>query len=131
MYMLFCAKPVYAADWRCDMRKYPRLVRKEHCKTDIVLSLTQEGINEYGEPLPVYSYSGKCNYQDRARTVLTAEKKLVEITGKALFDGDICPELPVISGGTAVVFGVERRILQGAKGRNPDGSVNYTEVLLI
>lgn len=61
----------------------------------------------------------------------TAEKKLIEITGSALFPGDICPELPAISGGSAVIFGAQRRILEGRKARNPDGTVNYTEVLLI
>ena len=98
---------------------------------DIKLELDQEGLTEYGEPLPTISYSGKCNYQDKAKTVLTAEKKLVEITGSALFPGDICPKLPVISGGEATIFDVKCRVLQGSKARNPDGTVNYTEVLLI
>lgn len=111
--------------------KYPCLVLNRLCKTDISLMLEQEEVTEYGEPLPAFLYSGKCNYQDKAKTILTAEKKLVQITGTALFPGDICPDLPVISGGTAVVFGVERRIQQGMKARNPDGTVNYTEVLLV
>lgn len=111
--------------------KYPCLVPKRLCRTDIRLEITQEGINEYGEPLESVIYEGKCNYQDKAKTILTAEKKLVEITGSALFPGDICPELATISGGKAVVFGEKRRIQQGRKARNPDGTVNYTEVLLI
>ena len=111
--------------------KYPCLILPQWCKTEICLELEQEGINEYGEPLPKVMYCGKCNYQDKAKTVLTAEKKLIEITGIALFPGDICPKLPVISGGTAKIFGVERRVLEGRKARNPDGSCNYTEVLLI
>lgn len=111
--------------------KYPCLVPKQLCRVDIRLRLDQEGLTEYGEPLPTINYAGRCNYQDKARTVLTAEKKLVEITGAALFPGDICPKLPVISGGTAEIFGVKRRVLQGCKARNPDGTVNYTEVLLI
>lgn len=111
--------------------RYPRLVKEKDCKTDIFLELEQEGLNEYGEPLDTMQYSGKCNYQDRARTVLTADKKLIQITGTALFPGDICPELPVISGGEAIVFGATRRIQEGRKARNPDGTVNYTEVLLI
>ena len=77
------------------------------------------------------TYYGKCNYQDKAKTVLTAEKKMVQITGTALFPGDICPGMAVISGGSAELFGVQRRIEQGTKARNPDGSVNYTEVLLV
>ena len=111
--------------------RYPCLVPKHLCKTDISLEFAQEGLTEYGEPLPAVTYSGKCNYQDKAKTVLTADKKLVQITGSAMFPGDICPELPVISGGKAIVFGAERRILQGSKARNPDGTVNFTEVLLI
>ena len=54
-----------------------------------------------------------------------------QITGSALFPGDICPELPVISGGTVTIFGVKRKIQEARKARNPDGTVNYTEVLLI
>ena len=111
--------------------KYPCLVPKRLCRTDISLQMDREGLNEYGEPLETVVYSGKCNYQDKAKTVLTAEKKLIEITGSALFPGDICQELPVISGGSAAVFGVQRRILEGRKARNPDGTVNYTEVLLM
>ena len=111
--------------------KYPCLVPKKLCKTDISLELDREGTNEYGEPFAPVQFDGKCNYQDKARTVFTSEKKLVEITGSALFPGDICPELVVISGGCAVVFGEKRRIQQGRKARNPDGTVNYTEVLLI
>lgn len=111
--------------------KYLCLVPKRLCQTEIRLSFDKEGLNKYGEPHEAVTYQGKCNYQDKARTVLTTEKKLVEITGTALFPGDICPELPVISGGEAVIFGVKRRILQGKKARNPDGTVNFTEVLLI
>lgn len=111
--------------------KYPCLVPKRLCQTDISLIFDREGLNEYGEPLETIEYFGKCNYQDKAKTVLTAEKKLIQITGTALFPGDICPELSVISGGDAVIFGVKRRIEQGTKARNPDGSVNYTEVLLV
>lgn len=93
--------------------------------------MEQEGRDKYGDPLPCLEYSGKCNYQDKAKTIFTADKKMVQITGSALFPGDICPELPVISGGTATIFGIKRKIQETRKARNPDGTVNYTEVLLI
>ena len=111
--------------------KYPCLVPSRLCKTDITVKLSKEGLNDYGEPLEPVRYEGKCNYQDKARTILTSEKKLVQITGSVLMPGDICPDIPVISGGEAIVFGAKRRVLEGRKARNPDGSVNYTEVLLI
>ena len=129
--MHYYARLAYAAELRGDRMKYPCLVPKKFCKTDIKLYIEKEGLTKKGEPFPAVEYDGKCNYQDKAKTVLTAEKKLVRITGVAMFTGDICPDLPVISGGEAVVFGAKRRILQGTKARNPDGTVNYTEVMLI
>ena len=111
--------------------KYPCLVPVRLCKTDIELEIDQESLSKYGEPLDTISYIGKCNYQDSAKTIWTDQKKAVQITGKALFPGDICPELAVISGGKAEVFGSERRIVSGRKNRNPDGTVNYTEIYLL
>lgn len=113
------------------MVKYPCLVPKSLCRIDIVLKIKQEGLTKYGEPLPAFEYVGKCNYQDKAKTIFTEQKKVIEITGCAMFPGDICPDIPVISEGTATIFGVERHIQQGMKARNPDGTVNYTEVLLV
>ncbi len=111
--------------------KYPKLILPGFCKTDIEIEVEQEGLNVYGEPLETFKYKGKCNYQDSAKTELTADKKLITLSGVALFSGDICPEFPTISGGTATVNGVSRRIYEGKKHRNPDGTVNYTEVKLI
>lgn len=110
--------------------RYPCLVPRRLCKTPISIQIDQEGLNEYGEPFSTVTYSGTCNYQDKAKTVLTAEKKLVEITGSALLPGDICPQMPVIPGGEATIFGVKRQVIEARKARNPDGTVNYTEVLL-
>ena len=109
---------------------YPCLVPKQLCQTDISVEIDQEGLSDYGEPLETVSYTGKCNYQDKAKTIYTDQKKQVVVTGKALIPGDICPELPTKSGGHAIVFGEKRRIAQGTKARNPDGSVNFTEEYL-
>ena len=111
--------------------RYPCLILKSVCKTKISLTIYKEGISEDGEPQTAVEYSGFCNYQDSAKTVLTSEKKLVQISAQAYFIGDIAPELAVISGGEAVIFGEKRRILQGMKARNPDGTVNYTRVDMI
>ena len=111
--------------------KYPCLVDKRFCKTPIHAEITPEGVDKYGDPLPAIVFEGSCNYQDTAKTVLTAEKVLVQLTVIALFPGDIAPDLPTISGGTATVFGEERVIAQGMKARNPDGTVNYCKLELM
>ena len=110
--------------------KWPSLVLERFCTTDIKMEFEQEGVSEYGEPLSTFSFTGKCNYQESAKRILTDQKKIVQISGVALFPGDICPDLPVISGGTATVDGIKRRIVKGTKARNPDHTVNFTEVCL-
>lgn len=111
--------------------KYPCLVDKRFCKTSIHVEITPEGLDKYGDSKEPTRIDAKCNYQDTAKTVLTAEKVLVQLTGIALFPGDIAPELPTLSGGTATVYGVQRAIYQGTKARNPDGTVNYSKLELM
>lgn len=105
--------------------KYPCLVPKNLCRVPIHVCLESEEINNLGEPKHTARLNLICNFQDRATTILTAEQKLVQVTGTALFPGDIAPDMPALSGGTVTVFGQERRIECGQKNRNPDGTVNY------
>lgn len=55
----------------------------------------------------------------------------MQLSAQAYFIGDIVPELPTLSNGEVIVNGVKRRIYQGEKARNPDGTVNYTRLDLI
>lgn len=105
--------------------KYPCLVPKRLCRTPVHVHLESEEIGNLGEPKYSLDADLLCNFQDRAKTILTAEKKLVQLTGTAMFPGDIAPDMPSLSGGFMTVFGERRRIEQGAKNRNPDGTVNY------
>ena len=110
--------------------KYPKLVRKQNCKTDIHIVLYSEDSTENGSPIIALEDDFKCNYQDKAKRILTNEKVIVEITGCALFHEDIAPNLKTISSGKATIFGVVRDIAQGTKARNPDGTVNYVQLEL-
>lgn len=111
--------------------KYPDLVPEKLCKTDISVHLESEEISNLGEPAQMLDLKLKCNFQDKAKTVLTAEKKLIQVTGTAMFCGDIAPEFPSLSGGFVTIFGQNRRIAQGMKARNPDGTVNYCQLEVI
>ena len=107
--------------------KYPKLVHSWVQKTPISLAIEGEGLTEDGAPAEGATYEGFCNWQDGGKVVYTANNKVVEISGRAYFDGDIVPTISNIVGGTAVIFEETREILQGFKRRNPDGTVNNTE----
>lgn len=111
--------------------KFPSLVDKHFCKTPVTVTVFKEGLGEDGEPLEALKITALCNYQDKAKTVITADKQVIQLTAQAYFIGDIVPDMPVLSGGEVIINGVKRQIYQGEKARNPDGSVNYTRLDLI
>lgn len=84
--------------------KYPCLIQKQFYKTPVHVHLESEELNKLGEPKYKLDVDLQCNFQDKVKTILTAEKKLVQVTGTALFPGDIAPELPSLCGGTLTVF---------------------------
>ena len=47
--------------------KYPCLVTKRLCKTDIFVEIDQEGLNEYGEPLKPVEYSENVTIRTKQR----------------------------------------------------------------
>lgn len=110
---------------------YPSLVLRSVCKTPITVRIFSEGITEDGEPVTNVVLDLMCNYQDKAKTVITADKQIVQLCAQAYFIGDIAPGLAVISNGEVEIYGQTRRIFQGEKARNPDGTVNYTRLDLI
>ena len=57
--------------------------------------------------------------KDETETVLNAE---------AYIPGNICPDMPNITGGKCEIFGTEYEIATVARKRNPDGSINFTRV---
>lgn len=110
--------------------KYPSLVPDIMCRTPVTLAVYTETLDENGAPVIAGTYTGMCNYQSSGKLVRRDKEEFVTMTGKCLFNGDILPGVPVIASGEAVIFGAKREILSGSKARNPDGTVNYTEVNL-
>lgn len=111
--------------------KFPCLVNDKFCKIPVTVTLYAENSGEDGEPVQAYTFEGLCNYQDSAKSILTADKRLVKISAQLYFIGDIAPDMPNISDGEAEVFGTVRKITNGMKARNPDGTVNYTRLDLM
>lgn len=113
--------------------KYPKLVPEWVQSTAIYLEIETEGLSEDGEPSYIEIGSDElpllCNYQDGGQVRLTDEQRVIDVSGRAYFDGDICPALSNITAGTAYIFGEKREILKGYKRRDPDGVVNHTEII--
>ena len=111
--------------------KFPCLVDKRFCNTPITVNIDNSELNEDGELEEVISIDTKCNLQMGAKTSLTKDKEKIELSGIALFIGDLCPTLPVIASGTVTINGQEYNINKGTKNYNLDGTVNFTTLELI
>lgn len=111
--------------------KFPCLVDKRFCNTPITVNIDNLELNEDGELEEVISMDTKCNLQMGAKTSLTKDKEKIELSGIALFIGDLCPTLPVIASGTVTINGQEYSINKGTKNYNFDGTVNFTTLELI
>lgn len=108
---------------------WPRLVPSRVCKTPCRVVLT-DGIGEDGSPKVVLTLDLKCNWQDKPRQTLNAERQLIQLGGIALFNGDIAPNLDILAG-EVEIYGKLWTIHQGSKCRNSDGTVNYTRLELM
>lgn len=107
---------------------YPCLILKSYCTTDAHVVLKGCEIQEDGTLLTELDQSILCNYQDQSKIIITADKQSINVSGTALFPGDIAPNIAVISTGTVSINDFEREIAQGSKLRNPDGTVNHTRI---
>ena len=58
--------------------KYPCLIQKQFCKTPVHVHLESEELNNLGAPKYVFDADLMCNFQNKTKTILTAEKKLVQ-----------------------------------------------------
>jgi hypothetical protein len=108
--------------------RYPELVPDWVCTTPISLTIEGEGLDEDGAPSIAFEGELLCNWQDGGKVVFTDREKLIEVSGRAYFNGDIVPNISNIVAGSAEIFGELREINRGYKRRNPDGTVNYTEI---
>lgn len=111
--------------------KFPCLVDKRFCKTNVLVKLDKNELNEDGELESQLAIITTCNLQMGARASFTKDKEKIELSGVALFIGDLCPSLPVIASGTVRVKDHEYSINKGTKNYNLDGTVNYTTLELI
>lgn len=112
--------------------KWPQLVPPQACCTPITVRL-QTGLNLDGTPKQETIFDGKCNYSEKCRQVVDAERQLIQLNARALIPGDIAPGQDI--SGEAVIHGAGAETVQviysASRARNPDGTVNFTQLELI
>lgn len=108
---------------------WPSLVPPAVCTTPCQVILTN-GEGEDCAPAVAANLKTTCNWQDAPRQVLDAERRVIQLSGTALFTGDIAPGVNVLAG-TVEIYGTSWTIHKGTKCRNPDGSVNFTKLELM
>lgn len=88
----------------------------------------QTELSDDGEPVEELIFDGLCCYDEKSKQVMDAERRLVQLCGKVIIQGDILPD-KLIQG--FVMFGdIKRSIFRAARPRNPDGTVFSTELEL-
>lgn len=101
---------------------WPSFLENSTCK------VIKEVEGTYG-PEETELHNGKAIYEPKGKSVMTAEKQLIQLTGKFIIKGDINPSEPAFKG-YVEYQGVKRQIHETIKILNPDGSVYSTEVTL-
>ena len=98
------------------------------CVTPIKVFISE--LSEDGEPVEELAFDGPCNYSEKSRQIMDAERRLVQLNAKAIIEGDIAPGRD-IEGYVMVEGTIKRIIYRAARPRNPDGSVFSTELELM
>ena len=89
---------------------YPCLIPEWALNATATVSIASEGVNEDGEIIPEFTIEQKCNLQLKSEVKLDSKKQAVSISGKAYFQGDICPDIRTICGGKVTCNDVDYSI---------------------
>ncbi|MCI2047462.1 MAG: hypothetical protein LKJ90_07075 [Faecalibacterium sp.] len=108
---------------------WPKLVPDSVCNVACTVTLTGPP-GEDGAPTVLQTLDAKCNYTDAPKQIVDATKRLIQLSGTALFNGDIAPGVKILAGIITTDSGTWT-IYRGVRARNPDGTVNFTKLELM
>lgn len=99
-------------------------------RTTARIVLYDNELNENGEPLIIHDAEHRCIWSDKRRRTVDAEKRVIELEGSIIVDGDVAPDTKAADG-YAVIYGEKLKIYKVKRARNPDGSVHHTTMELV
>lgn len=97
--------------------------------TPVVVHITDE-YDKNGVPKEIAIHTGKCNFSEKAKTIRQTDGTLIQLAASLTIGGDIAPDTQVLAG-SVEVSGRVWKIATAARPRNPDGTVNHTELGLM
>lgn len=106
--------------------KWPELVKPWVCRVPVKVRLTGE-IGEDSAPVELPPIETQCSFSEKQKQVLDAQRRMVTLEGMLLFPGDIAPDVAELAG-TVEIGGRRWTIYRGSRARNPDGTVNFTQL---
>lgn len=109
--------------------KYPKLVLPCTCTTPVKITLTGDN-DENGEPAVIKTITTNCNRQTKVQNVQQGERYTQKIKTILLFDGALAKTDRELKGYVSFAVDCKINILSGFMARNPDGTVNYTQLEL-
>lgn len=95
-------------------------------RTPCVVHIT-DGLTEGGVPQEVATYTGKCNFAEKVQIVRAADGTLVQLNASLTIGEDIAPAVPALNG-SVDICGRSWNIATSGRPRNPDGTVNHTDL---
>lgn len=87
-----------------------------------------EGTNTDGDYVEEKIYDGKCIYTDKTKQIMTADRQLITLSGKAVIQGSI---YDTDFEGYVIINGRKKKVYSTEKPINPDGSIYSTELNLV
>lgn len=96
--------------------------------TPVVVHLT-DGLSEDGTPNEIMTYSGRCNFSEKVKTIRQNDGTLLQSAATLTIGADIAPALPALTG-SADIGGHTWLIASANRPRNPDGTIHHTALYL-
>ncbi len=106
---------------------FPRKLANKKC----IVEPFKDGLSADGEQEILFSKEYLCIFDEKMHIKLSKDGKELVSSGVILIEGDISPENPSLNGGNVLISDVKYSILRISRVRNPDGSVNHTQVDLM
>lgn len=107
---------------------FPDFLLNTDCK--IILDKEENNIDRNGSPIRNESIERKCIFSEKAKRIITEDGKEIVLIGTIILKGDIAPMMKNISSGIVIINEREYQIYQGARPRNPDGTIHHTTLLI-